>query len=186
MEYDTLARSLVPSQIEGLHNWIVRKGRFHERNYHLNFMFKQLPSNEKAIKAMMRDEVERVYSILLTREVRRPHSPLAERQMPVFVGCPDLPVPKRDKATRRLVVANDGWHFNGVLVLSSFSRGKFDPEIDFERLRHVFCPTERRLERIWPTRIEYGSMADYTMKALKNGRVDWDDILVLPRSQSEF
>ncbi|MCC8952703.1 hypothetical protein H8B02_04240 [Bradyrhizobium sp. Pear77] len=181
-----LGRSLLPSQIEALHNWVVRKGRFHERNWHLNFMFKQLPGKEKAIKAIMRDEVERVYSILLTREVRRPHSQLAERQMPIFVGCPDLPVPKRDKVTRRLVVANDGWHFNGVLVLSSFSRGKFDPGIDFERLQDLFCPAERPLERICATRIEYGSMVDYSMKALIAGRIGWDDILILPKSQSEF
>ncbi|WP_166299310.1 hypothetical protein [Bradyrhizobium sp. 2S1] len=186
MQNDSLERSLLQSEIEAFHNWIVRKGRFHERNWHLNFMFKQLPSKETAIKAMMRDEVERVYSILLPREVRRPHSCFAERQMPIFVGCPDLPVLKRDKVTRRLVIANSGWHFNGVLVLSSFSRGKFDPETDFERVRHLFCPAERRLERIEPTRIAYGSMADYSMKALKNGHVDWDDILILPKSQSEL
>jgi hypothetical protein len=36
-----------------------------------------------------------------------------------------------------------------------------------------------KLRRIHPTRITRGTMADYTLKNVKKGRVDPDDILIL-------
>lgn len=92
-------------------------------------------------------------------------------------------VPKRDKRSKRLIVANEGMHFNGMLVLSDFGRGLLDPERDLPREPYV--RVGGCLERIHVTPIEYGSMASYTLKNIR--RVgDHDDILVLPRTLSEL
>src|SRR4051794_41037839 len=108
-------------------DWIIRMTLNSRSAYFLNFMFGQLPSSVPAKKAIMRNEVERVYATLVTREVRRPRSRRSQGDMPRFFGCPDYPVPKRDKLSNRLVVVNEGMHFNGILVLSEFGRGLLDP-----------------------------------------------------------
>src|ERR1700748_996496 len=93
--------------IDAYADWIGRMLQNCRSAYYLNFMFGQLPSGNRAKKEIMRNEVERVYAILLTREVRRPRSITSQGDMPRFFGCPDYPVPKRDKRSRRLVVANE-------------------------------------------------------------------------------
>ena len=106
-----------------------------------------------------------------------------QEDVPRFFGCPDLPVPKWDKRKKRLVVANEGLHFNGILVLSHFGRGLLDPERDLPREPYVL--PGRRLERIHVTPIEEGSMASYTFKSIGKAS-DQDDILILPRTCSEM
>ncbi|MEY9701249.1 hypothetical protein ABIF50_009085 [Bradyrhizobium diazoefficiens] len=103
--------------------------------------------------------------------------------MPRFFGCPDLPVPKRDKRNRRLVIANDGVHYNGLLILSPFGRGLLDPERDLNNEPYV--RSDSWLERIHVTPVEHGSMVQYTLKAI-NRSGEWDDLLVLPRAISEL
>src|SRR4051812_36645423 len=95
-------------EIDAYDRWIKGMIRDHRSAYFLNFMFGQLPSNIGAKRAIMADEVTRVYATLVTREVRRPRSVQSLGDMPRFFGCPDLPVPKRDKRAGRLVVANEG------------------------------------------------------------------------------
>ncbi|MGY4512943.1 hypothetical protein ACVIN2_006397 [Bradyrhizobium sp. USDA 3650] len=170
-------------EIDAFDTWISRMITGGRSAYFLNFMFRQLPESRRAKNEIMKDEVCRVYAMLVTREVRRPRSLGSKCAMPRFFGCPDLPVPKRDKHNRRLVVANEGMHFNGVLVLSPFGRGKLDPEHDLDAEPYV--RSDGKLERIDVTPIEYGSMAHYTFKTIERGG-DWDDILILPRSSSEL
>src|SRR6266404_8401119 len=109
--------------IEAFDEWINHMRGNHWSPYYLNFMFGELPTRIRAKKEIMRNEVERVYATLVTREVRRPLSVQSQGDMPRFFGCPDYPVPKRDKRSRRLVVANEGMHFNGILMISHFGRG---------------------------------------------------------------
>lgn len=171
------------SIIEAYDDWICRMIDNFRSAYYLNFMFGQLPSNTRAKKEVMKNEVERVYATLVTREVRRPRSAWSKGDMPRFFGCPDLPVPKRDKHLRRLVVANEGMHYNGILLLSHFGRGLFEPERDLPREPYVRpggC-----LERIHVMPIEYGSMASYTFKNIRRAE-DQKEILILPRTLSEL
>jgi len=75
-------------------------------------------------------------------------------------------------------------HFNGILALSELGRGKCDPEQDFQHRR--YCPLGGPLERIDVTRVRYDSMGDYAFKGVLNGKIAWDDILILPRTNSEL
>lgn len=170
-------------EIDAFNSWISRMISGGRSAYFLNFMFRQLPDSRRARKEIMSDEVCRVYATLVTREVRRPRSSGSQYAMPRFFGCPDFPVPKLDKHTRRLVVANEGMHFNGLLVLSPFGRGELDPEHDLDAEPYV--RSDGRLERIHVTPVDYGSMAHYTFKAIERSG-NWDDILILPRSPSEL
>jgi hypothetical protein len=169
--------------IDAYDDWIVRMTDNCRSAYYLNFMFGQLPSNSRAKKEIMKNEVTRVYATLVTREVRRPRSEQSQGEMPRFFGCPDLPVPKRDKRSRRLVLANEGMHFNGILVLSHFGRGLLDPQRDLPREPYVRAGGP--LERIHVTPIEYGSMASYTFKSIKRIGDD-EDVLILPRALGEL
>src|ERR1700685_522208 len=81
--------------------------------YFLNFMFNRIPGKPVTKKHIMEGEVERVHSTLVTFVVRKPHSPSWIQYVPIFVGCPDLPVAKWEKELVRNVVVNDGWHYNG-------------------------------------------------------------------------
>ena len=131
----------------------------------------------------MVDEVMRVYSTLITREARRTRSAASRLTLPRFLGCPDLPVAKREKKAGRLIVPNEGMHFNGVLVLSEFGRGRLDPENDLPS--KPYCIPGRPLQRIHVTPVEYGSMVPYALKFIEMAG-DWDDFLILPRTPSEL
>lgn len=189
---------LYQPEIDAFDKWIWKlQTTFWDRVYYVNFMFGQLPTNPHVQKAIMHDEVCRWYSLLLTREVRRPRSEgldlpalfdfdLPRRlDMPQFFGCCDQPVLKRDKKTPRLVLPNDGDHLNGILALSRLGRGKCVPERDFKLAR--YCPPNSRLQRIYVERIDHrGTIADYTFKAIGSGRATWDEMLILPRALSEI
>lgn len=84
---------------------------------------------------------------------------------------PSKPWPEHDaydKSNHRLVLANEGMHFNGLLVLSPFGRGQLDPERDLNAEPYV--RSEGKLERIHVTPVEYGSMARYTFKSRERER----------------
>lgn len=170
-------------EIDAFDSWISRMINGGRSAYFLNFMFRQLPDSRRTRNEIMKDEVCRVYATLVTREVRRPRSSGSQYAMPRFFGCPDFPVPKRDKHSHRLVVANEGMHFNGLLVLSPFGRGELDPEHDLDGEPYV--RSNGRLDRIHVTPVDFGSMAHYTFKSIERGG-NWDDILILPRSPSEL
>lgn len=197
MSYQYRYRKLYEAEVNSFVQRVTDlKGTHWTRVYYLNFMFGQLPQAEQVQRKIMEDEVMRVYSKLLTREVRRPRSPGVETpdwvyvdlprrwDMPIFIGSPDLPVIKRDKRTNRLLVPNDGLHFNGLLLLSRLGRGKFDPGRDLNTEGYV--PKGGSLERIHVTSDVDGEMADYTLKAINSGRVAWDELLILPRAMSEL
>jgi hypothetical protein len=57
------------------------------------------------------------------------------------------------------------------------SRLKVSLDQHFRERRRLYL-TER-LARIHVTAVEDGTMADYTLKAFKNGRIDADSILIL-------
>lgn len=44
----------------------------------------------------------------------------------------------------------------------------------------------RPLQRLHTTPMTHGDMTDYALKAFKNGQVSYDNVLVLPRAQSEL
>jgi hypothetical protein len=114
---------------------------------------------------------------------------------PIFIGSHDLPVFKWDRGEQhRLDVVNDGLHFNLVALVppaihpmlpvefqywirGPLSRLRVPLDQHFEENKRFYL--NDRLGRIHVTRIQRGTMADYTLKAFKHGRAGWDSLLVL-------
>jgi len=163
--------------------------------YFLNFMFNQLPGSRQTQMGIMTQEVERVHSILTHHIVRRPKAEKWAHLRPIFIGSHDLPVFKWERRElHRLDVANDGLHFNVIALVPP----PIDPVLPVELQYRLWGPQSRlkvpldlhfrersrfylndRLARIHLTAVTRGTMADYTLKNFKHGRLDGDSLLVL-------
>ena len=180
-------------QIQGYDEFIRERLGRKWRAYFLNFMFRNIQGPSGNRKSVMIDEVTRVFSTLITRVVRKPKSPSAKQFLPLFVGCPDLPVHKKEKELLRNVVVNDALHFNGVLVLPPKRHCRRGSDLHtgglkrhFDQNQHLYYKDEYPLDRLHATRIRENTMVDYALKAFKSGKNDSDDILILPRAISEL
>jgi hypothetical protein len=88
-------RKLSQAIIQGYATWVssyVDKGW---DPYILSFMFQQVPGSRASVLKQMKSEVERVYAISLTRVIRKPKCDAEQGKLPIWLACPDLPVPKR-------------------------------------------------------------------------------------------
>jgi hypothetical protein len=163
--------------------------------YFVNLMFNQLPGSPQTRMGSMMQEVERVHSILTHHVVRRPKVEKWAHLRPIFIGSHDFPVFKWVRGgLHRLDVVNDGLHFNVVALVpppnprifpdwvqyrmwGPQSRLKVPLDAHFREQSRFYV--NDRLARIHTTMVAHGTMADYTLKAFKHGRVTSDSILVL-------
>ncbi|KJC57513.1 hypothetical protein UP10_28440 [Bradyrhizobium sp. LTSPM299] len=90
--------------------------------YLVTLTFQHLVGPRHVVLARMRDEVQRIYSTLVTYVHRRPRTAPTD-ELPVLIGVADLPVTKRDKA-KSPSYCNGGLHFHAILVLPPCSRLK--------------------------------------------------------------
>ncbi len=153
--------------------------------YLLTFMFNEIGGSPRRVGNVMAKEVERVYATLLPRIVRKPRSVTNAGKLPMWISCRDFPVPKRDRQTVRDVIVNDGQHYHAISLMPPASRleESLDDHFYYEQGRYTRDP----LFRIDAVRIDANPayVARYLMKSLERGRIDPDQILVLPRSFSE-
>lgn len=170
--------------IEGFSAWtqtLLAEGR---KVYFVNFMFKHLSKRPSIFTDQMEDEVYRIYQTLATRVVRNPRkNPDA---LPIYFGCPDFPVWKLNKVSSVDSTVNDGKHWNGLYFMPPASRLRCGLGKHFQQNRKLYIKPDHPLQRIHATWMTYGNMTDYTLKALKSGRISHDDILILPRAVSEL
>jgi hypothetical protein len=176
---------------------MIRKNRFGRVPHYINFMFNHVPGNRKTKMEFMKKQVIRVHDILTRSIVRKPNSEDWKPSRPILVGCPDLPVwkkEKKDKEPIRNLIVNDGLHFNAICLTPpdktfvreegdcnwyAKSRLKMSLERHFEQCQR-FYQTEH-LYRIHVTPITHriDAVTEYTLKAFKNGYITADDILVM-------
>lgn len=162
--------------------------------FYFSFMFNNISAGERQRKERMFGEVKRVHDILSRHIVRKPTSEAWEHLLPVFIVCPDYPVPKKEKSSIRAYNANDGLHMNAVGLVpppppsylppgvrqhpffGKLSRLREPIDVHFQKLKHEYHTD--KLYRIDVTPISLSTMADYALKNFKNGRVAYDDIRV--------
>jgi hypothetical protein len=137
---------------------------------------------------MMR-KIVHLYSKLATRAVRWPRSPKWITHLPK--GMFALDKPRRTKVRGHVadVCPNDGEHWHGILWLSPNSREKVLPlDRHFERCSGLYAPKGGAIRKIHVVPItdrpEY--VTQYALKAVEDGLVSFDDILILPKSVSEL
>lgn len=174
--------------VEGFNTLVKERIRNRWQPYFLTFMFNNIPGRATTKSQIMTNEVCRVYRTLLSRVVRKPRSLAWNQYCPIFVGCPDLPVAKREKDLVRNLNVNGGLHFNGCLLLPPYDRCRLNEPLDkhFRRHQERYYWDEHPLDRIHVEPTQDGTMIDYAFKHIIRGNVPYDDILILPRARSEL
>jgi hypothetical protein len=151
-------------------------------------MFKQIRGSRDEIVTEMLKEVERVYGRLLTRIIRQPRSARNAAYLPRWIVCPDVPVPKYKKQSRRDVTLNDGWHVHAVALLPNESRLRTSLDCHLREDQRLYIRPERPLRHVRADliteRADY--VTDYALKSYKRGRTTGDEILLLPRAAREL
>jgi hypothetical protein len=154
----------------------------------VTFLFRQLPGQRGVVLTRMMDEVQRVYSTLLTRVVRRPRTALTDT-MPVLVGVADLPVYKRDRESSPVVPCNDGLHLHALVMMPPSSRLNGSLADHFEANADMYAGPRSSIQRIdvRPVTHGHGRVVDYVFKTVLNRRLTYDEaVLVLPRTRGEL
>ncbi len=154
----------------------------------VTFLFSQLPGTRSAVIGHMRDEVQRVYSTLLTRVHRKPRKATAD-ELPVLVAALDLPVYKRDRASGPMVLCNGGLHVHALMMMSPTSRLKESLADHLQKNQNLYAGSRRTVQRIHvrPVVDDHQRVVDYVLKTVLNGRLSYDEaVLVLPRSRGEL
>ena len=154
----------------------------------MTFMFDSIGTSEIVTLSRMRDEVERVYSRFVTRTHRRARTTPADL-LPILIGAVDLPVAKRDRTTKRLVIPNEGLHCHGLLLTPPDTRLRETVREHFEREETEYCDFKGRIRRlhVQPVTNDHGHVLDYVLKTLNYGRLLYDQaMIVLPRVRSEI
>lgn len=156
--------------------------------YFVTYVFRHISGGVAKRKKIMTSEVCRVYSQLLTRIIRDPHAPNYQSLLPYLMASPDLPVPKIGTKSRMAeLTINGGLHFHGVLVLPPEGRCRLGRKLltHLSEKERIYCPPDHPLLRIDARPSSTPMLAEYTLKQIKRGNVDYDDLLILPRSRSE-
>ena len=162
--------------IDGIKNIMVELYNKSRETYFVNFMFKATNLSVPRLFDMMQGAVTGLYESVRTRFSRQPQRD--REQLPIFVGMPDLPVPKN----QRKVVAcnvNGGFHFNGMMFVPHQTRAlNGEAEAIFQRA----LVSQKRLERLHFTPVTHDPerVAEYTIKLAKKRPDMKDKLLFLP------
>src|ERR1700733_12048772 len=154
----------------------------------VTFLFSQLPGPRTAVISRMKDEVQRVYSTLLTRVNRKPRTASTD-ELPVLIGVIDLPVYKRDRTSGPTVLCNGGLHVHALLLIPPFNRLKGSLTDHFAEKRTLYVGSGGSIVRIdvRPVVSDHCRVVDYVLKTVLNGRLSYDEaVLVLPRVRGEL
>jgi hypothetical protein len=167
--------------------WIEDHVRYGEwKAYYVNFMFEPLPGSSSAVVQQMRRAIVKFYGRFSSRFVHNQHSQAEQDRLPRFWLYPDRPGLKRSKLPLREVKSNDGGlHFHGAMLTPVFSRFRQCPIKHIEEKQAAYC--HHGITRIHVKRIdEVADISSYMAKTVRWGRAELEDILILPRSKSEF
>jgi hypothetical protein len=155
--------------------------------YLVTILFQQLPGSQATIISRMKQEIQRVYSTLITRVQRKPRTASPD-ELPILIGAVDLPVYKSDRASSPLVRCNGGLHFHALILIPDRSRMSEPLQDHFQACAHLYGidGTNSKID-VRPVVDGYERVVDYVFKTIKRGRVSYDEgMLVLPRTRDEL
>ncbi len=155
--------------------------------YLVTILFQQLAGSRPTIISRMKQEIQRVYSTLITRVHRRPRTASPD-ELPILIGAVDLPVYKLDRSSAPLVRCNGGLHFHALILLPDRSRLREPLQDHFQANAHLYGMggTFSKID-VRPVTDDYARVVDYVLKTIKRGRVTYDEgMLILPRTRQEL
>jgi hypothetical protein len=154
----------------------------------VTILFSQLPGPQNVVIDRMKDEVQRIYSTLVTRVHTKPRKAPTD-ELPVLVGAADLPVYKRDRSSAPKVFCNGGLHFHALVLIPPASRLKESLPDHFDQNSGLYAGSGNTIRRIdvRPVIEDHGRVVDYVLKTILNDRLSYDEaVLVLPRARGEL
>jgi hypothetical protein len=154
----------------------------------VTFLFSQLPGSRPAVISQMKDEIQRVYSTLVTRVHRKPRTASPD-ELPFLIAVADLPVYKHDRSSSPLVSCNGGLHFHALLLVPPASRLEERVDDHFQHNDGLYRRRQRTIQSIHirPVTDCYERVVDYVFKIVLRGRLSYDEaLLVLPRAREEL
>jgi hypothetical protein len=153
----------------------------------VTILFSQLSGPRIAVINRMKDEVQRVYSTLVTRVHRKPRT-APTNELPILVGALDLPVYKRDRSSAPKVSCNGGLHIHVLILMPPNSRLDGSLADHFKAKQDLYAGPGKSVQRIHVRAVvgDHGRVVDYVLKTVLNGRLSYDEaMLVLPRTRRE-
>ena len=154
----------------------------------LTFLFPQLPGPRTAVINQMKDQLQRVYSMFVTRVHRKPRTADID-ELPILISAADLPVHKHNRSSAPAVTCNGGLHFHAIILIPRTSRLKESLADHFSRYQSMYTRSGNLIQHIHvrPVVENYGRVIDYVLKTISKGRVGYDEgVLVLPRVKAEL
>lgn len=158
--------------------------------YYLVVLFKDLKCREAARKEVMNGEARRIFSQMTYRLTRYPESEAGWKVSPTGIWVVDHPVAKdaeKEISDFNFGLSNDGEHGNAVFAV---------PPVELTRLKVPFDQEFRDNGRSYGsdrvTKIHFSKVRNpwktckYCLKSLKSRRSTPDDVLVFPKSPSEY
>jgi hypothetical protein len=172
-------------------DWIIQELLNGHDPYYINIMFDPLDSREVTVITQMTDAVYAAkgsfYAKLCSRFDRHPGRKGRNRFLPHAFLFFDLPVFKYGKKhSLREVKINGGVHLNGIITIPSKSRMNDEFSDHIRKNWALYTRNGIRRVHVEPITHDPYRVADYAMKTMKNGRIDWDTTIILPRTYSEL
>jgi hypothetical protein len=175
--------------IQSYSQWIQEYVDIYNFNpFLMTFMFKPLKGSHEAIMHQMKDEIDRVYSTFLTRVIRKPNSVYQRylRSRPMLIAAPDRPVPKHKKQRLSDVTINDGRHIHGILAVPRCCRLKEDVVSHFQQYKRLYVKNRLLGLDVRAIESDLPRVVDYAFKSVTANKFEYDDILILPKSETEL
>jgi hypothetical protein len=157
--------------------------------YLLSFMFHPIRGPRNVVLSVMSRDVEMAYNTSMKRIIRHPRAKSQADSLPIWLASPDYPVPKMAKKPLRDVALNDGLHGGGIALISPNHRKSYSRlDTHFLNNQHLYRARGSHIARIVavPLVETPHKATGYTFKALKRGRVGFDDVWIFPKSRSEL
>jgi hypothetical protein len=172
-------------------NWIIQEVSYGRIPYYINIMFDPLDRYYSPAMKQMTDAIYAAkgsfYAKLCSRFDRHPGRKGRNRFLPHAFLFFDLPVFKYGKKSVLLdVQINGGVHLNGIMTIPAKSRIKDEFSRHIWKNRALYTQNGIRRIHVEPVTHDPYRVADYAMKTMKNGRIDWDTTIILPRTYSEL
>jgi hypothetical protein len=172
-------------------DWIIRELFNGHNPYYINTMFDPLDCRTSTVITQMTDAIYAakgsLYAKLCSRFDRHPGRKGRNRFLPHAFLFFDLPVFKYGKRqSLRDVKINGGVHLNGIMTIPAKSRMKDEFSHHIWKNRALYTQNGIRRIHVEPITHDPYRVVDYAMKTIKNGRIDWDTTIILPRTYSEL
>ena len=173
-------------KMEHISKWVKECTDLEWTPYHMTILFRHIPGSEQERIRQMHKDISSFYGKLASWVVRDPKSPKIAHLLPRAVFFPDGPCYTGRKKGLREVKINDGLHFHGLLLVPTRSRLKVPFLQHLREKKRIYDRRNILLYYAEPIRDHHRFVADYAGKAVKRGRVSYDDVLVLPRTAAEL